>query len=439
MSERGYLWVKSLKKQTGKNIPALLALTRPNDPFFCGSEADQKNAEWFAVMWEQKYEGQSGIHVRRVHYHLQAIEFPKLNGMPYRNTKADWQQLCDCSRAARLLGLVPADSFDDHRNADPYSLNWKYADGEREPSIVQMYSQSLWNLPSLSFHRNGRWTLEGPDVHGYDPDDYLDRAYYLEVWIEKSTMDDILVPLTRDLGIRLVPSSGYQSISNAVKLLKRVRQIQKPARIFYISDHDKAGRTMPVSVSRQVEFWLEEYAPDADIKLRALALTKAQIAKYKLPASPDTHAVELDSLEAIVPGELKKIVRQALDPYIESVDGELADTESEAQEIVEQKWVSLMEPYQRRLRTLSKSVEAVTKQYEKETASLNKRLKQDLAQFAKPLAKLQSDVSEASHDFNPGLPERPAQLESEQDEQDWLFDSSRTYLDQLGFYKAHSK
>jgi len=434
---RGFDWIHDLKKKTGKKyIPELLALSRDHDPFFIGSPAHIEQGQWFAQMWEQKYKGQTGIHIRRVHYHLQALgDFPNLQGMPYRNTKIDWRHLELACMYARTLGLVPADAFDDHRNGDPYPLNWSMAD-VRSPEATETYF--FWQLPELRLNLSSLdWTLDTPRVDGYSPDDYLDRAYLVELWIEKSTMDDILVPIVNELGIRLVTSSGFQSISNAVKLLQRIREIGKPTRIFYVSDYDKAGRQMPIAVARQIEFWREEYAPDADIKLIVLALTQEQIGKYRLPLSPESDAVELDAIEALVPGELEKIVRAAVAPYLdESIGDELQDAETNARRIVRDEWSRLMGTHKRRLEVLQKKVKTVAKKYEREARNLNKRLARELKPFEKPLAALRADVREQASDFRPNLPERPAQTASEQNEDDCLFDSSRPYLDQLAFYKT---
>ena len=80
---------------------------------------------------------------------------------------------------------------------------------------------SEFRLPAISCFLG--WSpsseLGAPEVVGYTDDDYLDRAYILEIWIEKTTMDDILVPLCRELGINLVRAAGTQSITNAIRLL----------------------------------------------------------------------------------------------------------------------------------------------------------------------------------------------------------------------------
>lgn len=336
---------------------------------------------------------------------------------------------------------MPAEAFDDHRNSDPYDLDWR-GTGDGEPTIIGAY-QSEWILPSLRLNfSSADWAVDDPTVTGYDPDDFLDRRYLLELWVEKSTMDDILAPLTQELGIRLVPSAGYQSISNFVKLLQRVHKLGKPTRIFYVSDFDAAGKNMPIAAARQIEFWRDEFAPGSDIKLRSLVLTAAQVGHYKLPRSLDkAGATELDALEALHPGALGRIIRDAVAPYIdEGIHDDLADAKSEARRVVREEWNEHTKTHRQSLQALEKRVRAVTKKYEKELANLNKRLQRDLRQFKYPLAKLQSELEKVADEFDPDLPARPTQAPAgDLDESQWLYDSTRSYLEQLGFYKRKSQ
>jgi hypothetical protein len=95
-------------------------------------------------------------------------------------------------------------------------------------------------------------------------------------------MSDILMPLCQELNITYVSSTGFQSISTVVHCCKRLQAIGKPARIFYVSDADRSGRSMPPQVARQLERWQPEYAPDIEIKLTSLVLTPEQIQHYRL-------------------------------------------------------------------------------------------------------------------------------------------------------------
>jgi hypothetical protein len=62
------------------------------------------------------------------------------------------------------------------------------------------------------------------EVYGYDYH-ATDQPYHLELWIEKSTMDDVLVPICEELHVNLVTSVGFQSITGVVRLLQRASEL----------------------------------------------------------------------------------------------------------------------------------------------------------------------------------------------------------------------
>jgi hypothetical protein len=122
------------------------------------------------------------------------------------------------------------------------------------PTIQRDIAPFRWHVPRIT-------SVEG---YGYVPGD---QRYLVEVWVEKSTVDDVLQPICDRWAANLVSSVGFQSITSVITLLKRITELQKPTRIFYISDFDPAGDRMPVSVARQLEYWLDQFAKGADIKL----------------------------------------------------------------------------------------------------------------------------------------------------------------------------
>ncbi len=440
-----YEQIKAEAKKLGKKVTELIALARQHDPFYCGQPRQRLSAEWFARMWREHYDGRTGISLRSIHYRLFSVKYLKENSEKYALSKKDSAYLNESSKSARLLGLVPIDAIDDSSTEPIDGLaSWKKAD-ERVPALFNAAEGDRdWRLPTfLMSFPSWRWTLDAPSVDGYDPDDFIDRAFYMELWIEKATMDAILRPLAKEFGVTYVSSQGYQSIPSVVRLLNRTRELGKPSRVFYISDHDNSGNAMPCAVARQIEFWLPQIVPGADVKLIPLALTTEQIARYKLPwvVSEKTgrKTVELDALEAYVPGELEKIVRRAIEPYRDAYIGErLALAKKEAEQIIQDEWARDMGPHQRKLLAIQKSVEAVMRNYGPEIEKLNRRLDRDLTPFKKALAKLKAKADQDSEGFYPELPERPTEV-CEPDEGEPLFDSKRDYLTQLPFYKAHRK
>ena len=448
----GYEAIKAAAKQMQSAVPQLLVLARQNDPFFCGSPAQVAQAEWFAELWG-RFGYRNGVHLRRVHYRLLGDDFPsKHDGTPYENTEGCWGHLCSAGKYARYLGLVDAHAFEDHRNSDPI-LHAFYNQISAEPALVRP-SMPEFSLPWIQSDLSWGLSLAVPgmDLNGYDYAPSL-QPYHLEVWIEKSTMDDVLLPVCRRHGVNLVTSVGFQSVSSVVDLLRRVDESGKPARVLYISDFDPAGDGMPVAVARQTEYWLDRYAPGADIKLQPLVLTREQVEQYRLPPIPikDSDrrrggfterygvqgATELDALEARHPGALARILEEAILPYRDSaLERKYRDAWQAAQRLIARRWEAATAEHQAELERLEEGISKILDRYAGRLSALDQELQQELAPFAWQLEAVQQAIQAASDSFEVDLPALPEPRAPGQDESAWLFDSQRNWTEQLEMYHA---
>ncbi|MBL8252756.1 MAG: hypothetical protein JNJ76_04050, partial [Candidatus Competibacter sp.] len=309
---RTYSDIKALAKATGRKIPDLLALACTNDPFYI-MPAQAKQAEWFAGLWD-RFNLPDGVHLRRIHYKLVSQSDPvsMVDGRPYQNTELCWQYLGNASKAARCLSLVSADAFQDKRNPDAIIFR-RY---EERLSPYAGLEIEDWSIPEIQSDLEGEihWPFPEISVGGYLPGD-VDQPFHLELISEKSTMDDVVIPLCESLGVNYAPATGFQSITGVIGLLQRLRQADKPAVVFYVSDFDPAGSFMPPAVARQIEYWLPKYAPRLDVLLMPIVLTGEQVREYGLPPIPIKEsdrrqagflekygvegATELDALEAL--------------------------------------------------------------------------------------------------------------------------------------------
>ncbi len=133
-----------------------------------------------------------------MHYQIISQRPPVIlpNGKPYENTEECWNILNLASKAARYLRLVDPAAFNDRRNPDPLV----YADHEvPEPSVS--VNRNLWGS-DLSFP-------EFPNLPSYRISGYrAHQGYHLELWCEKSTMNDVLAPLCQHYGMNLQTGSG---------------------------------------------------------------------------------------------------------------------------------------------------------------------------------------------------------------------------------------
>ena len=436
----------------------LLVMAPRNDPFNTGTPTDIELAEWFGGIWK-RLNPPSKIHIRKVHYTLVSMENPPLkpDGLPYENTDECWQLLQAASRKARYLGTVAADAFSDNRNPKPLI----YAAEPHEPDVPSWQIEEFedFHLPEIQSNLSFWIDLPGITVDGYDYD-AGDQPYHIEIWPEKTTMNDELIPLCEEYGVNLASSAGFASITSAVNLLQRIEgliRMNRPARIFYISDFDPAGLSMPRQVSRQLEFWLWKYGIKADIKLQPLMLTAEQVKKYKLPRTPikdsdkrkgafeDLHgegAVELDAMDAIHPGEFTRIVEAEIRKYRdESLEEMIGETKYEVTSDVETEWEIAIDETQSAVNEISDEVDGIVSKYRPQLAALNKALQAELAPLRERLEEdegnIRAEVRRAAGELYLQMPPRPEAEIEPPDESNWLFDASRGFREQVNFYNQH--
>ena len=299
----------------------MLALAAGNDPFALHQPARIRNAEWFAELWHRFGFG-FGVHIRRIHYRIVSAETPvqRPDGAgPYLNTAACWGLLVNASRDARYRDLVPAGVIIDRKAPPPLEHFNATQLGETRIRDTGLYCTELDpgfpNLPCLTL-----------DDASYGP------PVLVEIWAEKTTMNDVLVPLARRYRANLITGTGEMSETSTRLFLDRVRVAGTPARILYVSDFDPAGRSMPVAVARKIEFALHKSGEALDVTLDPLVLTEEQCSSYRLPRTPikeserrgarfeerfGAGATELDALEALHPGELERIVAEGIERHLD--------------------------------------------------------------------------------------------------------------------------
>jgi len=155
-----------------------------------------------------------GVHLRHIHYQLVSQDPPvvKPDGRPYENTTNDWAYLLQASKAARYLNLVDPAAFVDRRNPDPH--------------IYRLYLGSSGPWVDITGDWRGDFDVTLPEfsqfpdfeLYGYKPR----QPYHLEIWCEKMTMNDVLLPLCRQYDVNLVTGAGELSITAALDFVKRV-------------------------------------------------------------------------------------------------------------------------------------------------------------------------------------------------------------------------
>lgn len=409
--------IKELASDTGTKVTDYLAMSPKNDPFYQGTPGDHQRGRWFADLYHRAgYSVNRPPHLRRVHYWIISQEPPVLmpNGNPYQNTELCWGYLGEAAKNARYLDYISMNGIVDNKNPQPHI----FAEYSEDDPGFHLYIQS----PDKPFI-----TIDGITVTNAQP-------YHLEVWCEKSTMNDVLLPVCQRYGANLVTFEGEVSITSVfVSLMKRIELSGwKPTRIFYISDFDPAGNSMPVAMSRKLEKAITDAAAEGNIddfgndiaygaRVQALALTAELVRQYHLPRTPikvsekrgakfeanfGEGAVELDALEALYPGTLAKLVSRTLRDYYDEDAAESTETAIEA--------------YKEAVRV---KIAEIAAKYQPEIERIREMEQELKAMFVE------------SGDFEI---ER-ADAFTEEYDGDWLYNSERAYEDQIEFYKRHKQ
>ncbi len=425
-----YEMIKQLAKEMGCKVTDLIPLAPQNDPFYTGTPSDWALAEWFAQLW-RAFGYQDKVHIRRVHYQIVSQRTPVLlpNGESYKNTAECWDTLNMASKAARYLQLVDPAAFSDRRNDDPVV----YAPSSVSTPQIRVYG-NLWHssleLPDF------------PEVPEYGTSGFQGvQRYHIEVWCEKSTMNDVLLPLCERYQANLQTGSGELSITATLALAQRLQQANRPARIFYVSDFDPAGQSMPVAVSRKLEYFIRRYGLDLDVRVYPVVLTLDQVQYYRLPRTPiketerrrlefeSRHgegAVELDALEALYPGELQAVLSRYIEEYYDaSLDGQVATLEQELQEALS----ALREQV---VAGFAEEIDALREEYTGLRDAFTARMEGCRTRMVEVWQSMKQEMALSAPRLD-GYVLPQAALASEIGE--GLYDSTRDYIEQIEAYK----
>lgn len=440
----GYDDIKEMAKSLGVPEKDLIVLARQNDPYFSGSPAQVEKAEWLAGHWNNWHREHK--HIRGLHYRLQSfgdvvmpnellIKSAGRKTRIYENEEECWSYLAPITKHARYLGLVDPYDFNDMRNSEMQSYAYHH---EPETPTIELEA-GRWHLGEPADTWVSSPILSAPLVDGYKYSDGFQK-YLLALFIEKSTMKDILDPVCRRYGLTLLEGKGFTSITRLLDLLNMSRSTGKPVRVFYISDYDPAGKAMPIAAARQLQFWTDKTGGDVDIKLQPICLTLKQIEHYRLPKAPDSDDVELDALDALHPGELEKIVSLEIQPYFDdNLASDFADTANDAQEAAESQWLDATADLKEKNTNLRERIQEVLNKYSPELKEINEKMNEELEPLRKEMNELGSDLKVMADEFAPVLPAMPEPDPPEQDESNWLYDSSRNYFEQVQHFKQAQK
>ena len=234
-----------------------------------------------------------------------------------KNAEPNYQWLIGLANKGRLAGMI----------------DWSHLDDRTRSPSVPWFDTS----PEDAIESLGRGYRESPWK-------YQDE--YLEVWVEKDALSQVV---SRGCATRDVPwfaCKGYVSQSAMYRAAKRLERAQaegKSVTVFYLGDHDPSGLDMARDIpDRLRRFMLVDGYQQ--IAFERIALTVEQIEQWDPPSDPakqtdsrregyvaETGLDDAWELDALDPATLATLIGDTIEPLIDVDEWDRAEAESESQ------------------------------------------------------------------------------------------------------------
>jgi hypothetical protein len=141
---------------------------------------------------------------------------------------------------------------------------------------------------------------------------------YVEFWVEKHAISDIIYEVTSQYDVPLAIAKGFSSLTFIHDAAEYIINKGKPAFIYHIGDHDPSG----IAAAKSIEETFLKF--EAPIFFKRLCVTKQQIKTYSLmtrPTKESTHSknfegesVEVDAMEPLL---IQQLVKDAIMNHID--------------------------------------------------------------------------------------------------------------------------
>ena len=123
-------------------------------------------------------------------------------------------------------------------------------------------------------------------ARGYSIDLLEDQKVYLETWVEKDALIDLVGRASGKYDVPYFSCRGFTSDSEIYKAGRRMRRKIKEGRevvVLHLGDHDPSGLDMSRDILERLELFGEI---PGKIDFRRIALNRDQIEKYSPPPNP---------------------------------------------------------------------------------------------------------------------------------------------------------
>jgi hypothetical protein len=392
------------------------------------------------------------------------------DGHNYENTLPHFGMLCNAIRDARYLGMIKPEAIIDRKNPPARVFYRPIEDCDASVSVSNGHIErhdygTYYKPPEITFPV----TLFGRPVRG--------QPCMIEIWVEKSTINDIVDPIGREFGVNVQTFTGEASSTACTNLIDRAIEAGRPVRILHIVDQDPAGDDMPVSAAVKVGFWLKKLAPDLDVQLHHICLTSDQCQEFNLPRTPikpkdvrlaqfeerfgEGGGTELDALETLHHGTLREIIMEHiyrfhdpdLDSNLKDAIDEFEDTLVDADDEVEAEFDEAIVAWRMRRDAIASAFEEkvgkAKAKYDRFCSLARDRLQHFVDAAEDEIMEMENALVDDGEKLLKDMNERLEEIAPDPNEHEWpepavdddgddaLFDSARGYVEQMDIFREH--
>jgi len=192
------------------------------------------------------YEAQGySLTLRQVYYQLVSRNVIENSEKSYDNLGV---LICN----GRLGGLIDWGAIEDRTRELHQFIHWDNPN-ERIQSAARSYRIDLWQ----------------------------DQDCYVETWVEKEALADVVATAADRYDVPSFACKGYPSVTAMYDAAHRMNlRRDRHCVILYLGDHDPSGTDMSGNVERQMRTFR------VDVEVRRIALNMSQIEKYNPPPQP---------------------------------------------------------------------------------------------------------------------------------------------------------
>lgn len=164
--------------------------------------------------------------------------------------------------------------------------------------------------------------------YGYQPDLWLDQENYVEVWVEKDALINVVERPANRWNVAHMACKGYMSSSEMWAAANRFNDAEndgKQCHLIHLGDHDPSGIDMTRDNGDRLRLF------NTSVQVNRIALNFDQIEEYGPPPNPtkmtDSRAADYLAVHGDTSWELDALPPATIEALVESNIKHLVDTE----------------------------------------------------------------------------------------------------------------